>query len=197
MIPKEVQFEMLDLHEEVGQFFYITVDDISAVLRPLTYKEINSIEALRESLTSEFIDSWVVKKCCIYSSRDLQESKAGYVKVIAGEIYSKSVPDSVEAMSEELESYRAKPDGVQDMINTGIMQVIPAMRLSDVTNLPNSLRLKYLAKAETLMGAPIIDLAPKTRKKSRPDAPNYNDLLSREVADIPDFDADNNKINNL
>lgn len=144
------------------------------------------------------IEDWVCEKVVIYSEVDL-ESKGFYNKALC-----KAVLDSVRFKeTEELLSKRKEIKKEINILSTRaedvICQAFKGLTPRDVQQMTQNNWLNMLTRSESILN---IDLFPEKKRGKKGFTSIGGDpiadaeaILSKELADIPDFTADNRELN--
>jgi hypothetical protein len=182
-ISAEAGKKLLDLHAEVGQFFYFRLDNLKIISRPLFVSELDTIQAMEEAISQDIIHDWVCEKCIVYASCGLEAllstEKAGYAACIAGAIMLKSNMKNDDKLLEILDKKRQEASQLMNQIEHFISS---AFKISDLRSIRNTTTDKYiglLARAETLVGKQALTMNRAGRRKARNQVPvqeGYNSI---------------------
>lgn len=186
-LPTEVGKKLLNLHAEVGQFFYLKAAHIFVIARPLTVEETEAIEQLSKIVSSNIVDDWVCEKTVIHASCGVVElldtEKAGYVRAFSEAIIQRSTISEDKELISRLNKAREDNTKLDRFVDTAI---------SNKLNIPNpkavnlSRYIDYIARAEIILGKKLIEEeeAPQNGRRRRRGPPVPEGYTSAEASSI-------------
>lgn len=195
-ISAEAGKKLLSLHKEIGQFFYFRHLHIEVLARPLTVAEVNTIEAMAETILGHIIHDWVCENSIIYCNigldQLLNDEKAGYVKSIAESILSNSSLKGETDFLSLLTEKRNKIKQTDLYLENFVMTAFKNLTVKDLRSLTIPGYTELLARAEEILGSPALDNGKK--KKRGPIIPDgftsiplsKEEILSKDSANIVD-----------
>ena len=173
----------------------------SLILRPLTFGEYKAITELEKYTTPVDTNDMIVRVCGLFVRGPNGEDKeylldrgpAIFPDVIAQAVLDVSGFDSKQTFAKVLEEKRQEASTLPSMIQIYICAVFHTLGPDDVDNMTLSEQLDLFAKAETLLGQQIDTDKLLGKVSKRPGLPvppgmqSTHDLLSPDIADLPEF----------
>lgn len=194
--PNKVR-KLLHAKSEYGQLLLFNCDKQITVFRPLTISESEILSQMFNMLHPVAIEDWVFGTCFVTGSKELDyflhECQFSYVSKISKALIEKSNIQDEKEYKKALLKYRDKTSTLQNVVEVLISKGYRSYTHDQIKNLTQIKQFELLGNSELITGEKL-DLGDKKANKARlrefvPGATviGGEDITSKEVADIPDF----------
>lgn len=202
----EITEKLLDAYVMHKQLFLFKFPKYKyqSVYRLLTITEIEAVSNISKICDYSNIEDWIIKKCLIYESRQIDLLPMGVANKLAAAIMKSSNINDTTGYIKLLEENRKANETLPILVQSIINRVYPTF---DAMSLTYPSQIKLLSIAEKLTGEKIILASEKPNKRNRSGPRTPTDfvpiggdetakaeaqrILSQSNADKPDFERDN------
>lgn len=165
-------------------------------------KEVEGLISLAEKLEDHIIDDWIVTNTLLNEENKdylLNTAPAGLAASLSNEILTRSAPKSIDETMRLVESERDSSSTTASNVIDYIVKMGAGNLLKDTKNITYKQQIQYLVFSEEVTGKKFEiqkQTLPKNvtgKRLSREAAA----ILSKESADKPDFERDNQELRDL
>lgn len=195
-VPFDIGIKVLDLYDEIGHLFLYDIEGIQVLCRPLLISEIEAVIKLANQLPDYIVEDWICKKVIVHSTSDLF-TKAGYYFFISKDILKRSSVADQKELEKEISAKRSIiVNKVDSQVENLICSAFKGLRPVDIRNMTQTKCLDLLVRSESLLNVKLSSESEKPRRRQGfssigdPEAEAQR-ILSKEIADIPEFVKDN------
>jgi len=201
LVHPDVGFGLLEARQRFERLFLFRLKGKTFIFRPLTISECESIFSLADYVDSFVVDDWIVTKTAISGDVNwlLNEAMAGYTASVASYIIKKSTLKDVEEIAILLDKERESKSAISCVLDSMVMLAAGHI-VKDSKSLTYRQQIKYVAFAEDVLSKKLELAKPSSlpeNKKNRKLSPEAARILSKEAADKPNFEKDNEALRNV
>lgn len=193
-LSKEHARELLEAKIKFGQLFRFDIQGNTVICRPLLISESELVVSFNEQLCDDVMEDWIIDRVVIYTTCPVDSLPAGIIPAMVSKILLYSNIKSEADFNKSVLNTRAKVETLQNTIEDIISKAYPSLTPDRIKNMTQYQQIHLLARAERITGNKLeISTGKKKRKSPIPVQEGFSaiDIVSKEAADIPDFERDN------